>query len=763
MESKTPSASISNDVTTNFPRRDFLKMLGGASAVAAVQGSVGVWPLQAAQASTAIGDRRNLILFLTDQERSTMWFGNDPEAWEEQYRPALTELKKSGVTFNLHFSNTSMCTPARNTLFTGHYAAQHRAPDVVQEVNVDTPHDNQLDPTLPNLATILKAAGYEVVYKGKWHLTDGTVQPDGTKISDDPARYGFDGWFGPDIGADSNPARLYGGGGSLATQSQPTQRGGYQQDGRIIDGYDCNYNDNQGGINPEYANQSVLSYLQNKIDNPGTQPFCLVVSLVNPHDLIGYPTFSGDYPSVTPTPVWGYSPSGQADCTQWSPVENSQESVLYGTLTTPPTFSENLILNFKPTTQEKYNKLTDLVIGPVPGEGTGPSGSGTLNYYNMYANLCRMVDNEFKKVLDLIRGTNLRNNSWIVYTSDHGELGTSHGGLKEKGFCAYEETIKVPMVWSNPADFSSGSKVFCNQLVSHVDFLPTVCEKLLGINPRQYNFSGVSYSSLIKNPNGPAIQDSILCTFDDIYAGQSSAQFPNGIVPPPNRVRMIRDLESKYVYYFDSNGIENPQDEFYDIRKADNGGTDTDFQFGGTSGLPTEFNNLSITAENLRRLAGQEPKASASLIAKRTSLMEKLQVAVRTKLNPFVTKRPVPPQDFDVEVLNYKVDGITYSDLQLTWLSRNTTQYQVQMSRDQVTWTNVGAPIPGTNGPMLVSQPVTDFQAFYRLLWSANQNSTIVPNPQRLTLPPMLSYESYLSMGQDNSFLPIGSIFSKAI
>ena len=42
--------------------------------------------------------------------------------------------------------------------------------------------------------------------------------------------------------------------------------------------------------------------------------------------------------------------------------------------------------------------------------------------------------------------------SWII-TADHGEMGLSHGGLRQKMFNAYEETIRVPLVVSNPVLF----------------------------------------------------------------------------------------------------------------------------------------------------------------------------------------------------------------------------------------------------------------------------------------------------------------------
>ena len=690
-----------------FRRRDFLKLAGEsgvammAAGAAGAAGAVEVWPVEASERSGArrvARKRRNLIIFLTDQERPTMWF---PEGWEEANRPALTELKRTGVTFENSFSNTAMCTPARNTLFTGLYPAQHRAADTVQQVNIGTVADNQLDPSVPNLGTVLQAAGYEVMYKGKWHLTEGIVRPDGVKIDDDPGRNGFDGWSGPDIGSDSNPARLYGG-------------GKYNQDGRVVEGYDWSANDGAGGINPELEKLSVLAYLSHKLKNPGSKPFCLIVSLVNPHDLIGYPTYSGDFPQVTTEPTWGYD-----------------RSILSGSLTKDaPTYHENLVLNLKPTTQAKYALVSNLVLGALP-EVADQSGSGSLNYMNFYANALKLVDGEFKKILDLIRGTSLRENSWIVHTSDHGELGLCHGGLRQKGFCAYEETIKVPMVWSNPVDFAAGGKV-CSELVSHVDFLPTVCS-MLGINPKQFRFSGVDYSSLIKNPRGKAVQDAILLTFDDIYAGQSTETFPGGVVPPPNRLRALRDKESKYVYYFDADGVELPQGEFYDVRTKAKGGTDTDMDhgMGGITGEPVEYVNLSIWAENIRKLRGLPTRATPTLVAKRRRMQVMLQQAVRTKLQPFRTKAPQPPQNVASELLAWTDDqGVAHEDLLITWISRNTTQYQLQTSQDKVTWTNLGEIIEGNNGPLLITLPYTGTNDFYRLIWSATQLSTKIPEPQ---------------------------------
>ena len=56
--------------------------------------------------------------------------------------------------------------------------------------------------------------------------------------------------------------------------------------------------------------------------------------------------------------------------------------------------------------------------------------------------------------------------------ADHGEMGLSHGGLRQKAFNAYEETIHVPLVVSNPVLFPKPAET--DALASLVDVLPTI-------------------------------------------------------------------------------------------------------------------------------------------------------------------------------------------------------------------------------------------------------------------------------------------------
>ena len=111
----------------------------------------------------------NMVLFLTDQERAIQHF---PPNWLRKNLPGMRRLQRHGVSFERAFTNACMCSPARSTLMTGYFPAQHGVKYTLEE---DMPADEYPQVELPvdfeNLATVMSAAGYNVVYKGKWHCS----------------------------------------------------------------------------------------------------------------------------------------------------------------------------------------------------------------------------------------------------------------------------------------------------------------------------------------------------------------------------------------------------------------------------------------------------------------------------------------------------------------------------------------------------------------------------------------------------------------
>ena len=90
--------------------------------------------LQAGVASKTNASRRgtakNVILFMTDQERRIQHF---PPDWAKQNLPGLTRLKQNGLTFENAFTNASMCSPARSTWMSGYFPAQHGVKYTLEE------------------------------------------------------------------------------------------------------------------------------------------------------------------------------------------------------------------------------------------------------------------------------------------------------------------------------------------------------------------------------------------------------------------------------------------------------------------------------------------------------------------------------------------------------------------------------------------------------------------------------------------------------
>jgi choline-sulfatase len=101
--------------------------------------------------------------------------------------PHLDQLVRESVNFTHAYSPSSLCTPARGSMFTGLYAFNHGMGtncDMYHALAKELPDPTQL------LHTRLQERGYRCGYTGKWHV--------GTKLG--PVDYGFEGQNIPGYG-----------------------------------------------------------------------------------------------------------------------------------------------------------------------------------------------------------------------------------------------------------------------------------------------------------------------------------------------------------------------------------------------------------------------------------------------------------------------------------------------------------------------------------------------------------------------------------
>ena len=149
----------------------------------------------------------------------------------------------------------------------------------------------------------------------------------------------------------------------------------------------------------------------------------------------------------------------------------------------------------------------------------------------------------------------------VFRLADHGEMGMSHGGMRQKAFVAYEEALRIPMIISNPKLFPQGIQSM--ELATLVDVLPTLID-IMGVESPS-NLRGVSLLPVMET--GESVQDSILFTFDDTKSGSNN--LPSS-VKTTNRLRTIRTKEWKYTYYFDALGSYQRQFELYNLIDDEN-------------------------------------------------------------------------------------------------------------------------------------------------------------------------------------------------
>ena len=462
----------------------------------------------------------NVLLIVTDQEREVMHW---PAGWAESNLTARTRLLAHGLQFTRAHCNAIACSPSRATLMTGLYPAQHGVKNLIF---CDKPKDSTqnrgpiLPSRLPNLATVMAAAGYHSVLKGKFHLSRPVQYNREMKrhywsdadIAHMEKHYGFHGWNPPDM---SDPKGLSDLGG-----------GKTNNDGRFVDGSGTA----AGKARPkeELYRQSAVHFLKNY---DGDQPFFLIVALVNPHDVQEYPGRGVRGMSVSPTfAQGGYRLADFQDL----PIE------------LPPNAEDDL--STKPSVHDSFRRFLGIAVGHV---GTR---ARQLAYMRFYAYLNREVDRQIMKLLDALDARGLTDDTIVIRTSDHGEMGLSHGRLRQKFYNVYRETLNVPLIVSNPRLFPQPRST--DSFAGLIDVLPTLAAIGGAPEPQQYDFRGRDLSPILDDPKA-AVQDVMHFTYED-------DAFP---VDGADCIRAIVEDGWKYAVYYDPFTGSPTEYEMYDLKR----------------------------------------------------------------------------------------------------------------------------------------------------------------------------------------------------
>ena len=91
-----------------------------------------------------------------------------------------------------------------------------------------------------------------------------------------------------------------------------------------------------------------------------------------------------------------------------------------------------------------------------------------------YCRLTEMVDAEIGTLLDALRDAGLEDNTLVVFSSDHGDMDSSH--KMEHKSVLYEEATRVPFVMSYKGVIPPGSLDDSHLVSNGLDLLPTLCD-----------------------------------------------------------------------------------------------------------------------------------------------------------------------------------------------------------------------------------------------------------------------------------------------
>jgi arylsulfatase len=365
---------------------------------------------QVAQKPTASSRPLNVILVLRDQTRYDL-----PVAAGYSL-PALDRLAQQGIVFRNHYIAAAMCTPSRAALFTG-------KPPQVNGVfdQREMPYVPSMPKDIPNMGSMMKKLGYRTAFYGKWEMDIDILPPlapPNTSKALQP--YGFD---------------LYQSDGDKT--GLPAQ--GYKTD--------------------TYTAAESVRWLRGNVPElrKKGQPFFLVVSFVNPHDIMYADANVPGTPQVQKASVEGVLTA---------PPKNSLYRKRWNS-TLSPTMQESLSAPGMPAALTDYQTGWSGFLGSIPVNR--PDMWQVFNDY--YLNMIRDTDASLQQLWDGLDQLDLWKDTVVIFTADHGEMDGDHGGLRGKGPMAYEGNAHVPLIIAHP-NYPGGQS--SEVLTSHLDLLPTL-------------------------------------------------------------------------------------------------------------------------------------------------------------------------------------------------------------------------------------------------------------------------------------------------
>lgn len=391
----------------------------------------------------------NIILVTTDQHRGDC-FGFEGRAVKT---PHLDEFARKGTRFSNCTTANPICQPSRASILTGLFPLTHG----VKDNGIDLP----LETGENGWAGKLAASGYATGFIGKPHLsTVRTFEPTGRPecLSSTPD-YNMDEWSGPYMGFDHCELMLMG--HFNLKPSPPPHVLHYENwffaDGRGLEKLEAH----EARLPPESGFEQVwhsalpsawhtsswcgdraVEFIKGKHEDP----FALWVSIPDPHTPFDAPepwSRMHDPKDVDLPPERVRDFTGKP---WWHEASRKNEPVM-----------EDEVFRKIRANWSRPEQLEDDILREV-----------IANYYGMIS----LADHTFGRIMNALREAGLDDNTYVIFTSDHGDWLGDHG-LLLKGPMLYDGLIRVGCLIAGPGIPENN---IIDTPISLVDLLPTFLE-----------------------------------------------------------------------------------------------------------------------------------------------------------------------------------------------------------------------------------------------------------------------------------------------
>ncbi len=413
---------------------------------------------------------------MDDRRPNVLWICTDSQRWdtlgcygnEFVTTPNIDRLASEGMLFENCFAQNPLCTPSRGCFLTGRYPVTNK----LRQNGQCIPEDEVL------VTRLLADEDYVCGLAGKLHLSACN------------RRYTLgDGWWQLPV-----EERLV----------QGTER-------RIDDGYqEFHWNH---GPNAHFRSSAYNRWLQRKgaTFERSARDDSDVVLRGMPSELHEV-TWCAEETAAFIEAYEGYAHPWlfSLNCFDphfpFDPPEDYLEPYLARLDDIPlPNYVEGELENKPPWQLERHRKKHYAY--------TGESDRGDPHEHRMcraaYWAMCDHIDAQLGRVLDALERTGQREDTLVIFTSDHGEMLGDHG-LYQKGPFLYDPAIRVPLIVSWPGHVPEG--VRSPALVELGDLAPTVLDAA-GL-PRHSGMQARSLWRLLTGDAGPdAFRGDVYCEY----------------------------------------------------------------------------------------------------------------------------------------------------------------------------------------------------------------------------------------------------------